>query len=218
MLAMPPNLVFVSQDPSLPIADITLEAGEYVLGRSGQSDIPILDITISRQHARLQIDSDQIVIADLGSRNKTFVNGKSIEKATAKVGDEVRFGRVAFRVVKGADYAPRPDTRELDTGIHKHSSPALELDELRSLLTPAQLRVMSCILAGHSEKETGRKLGISHHTVHNHIREIYSQMKVQSRAELLSLFIPPNLPAGGELPNHLRMTGKTVDDIPIIED
>lgn len=215
---MTANLVLVNQDLSLPIADITLEMGEYVLGRSGQCDIPLLDITISRQHARLRVEPDHVAIVDLGSRNKTFLNGKPIEKATAKYGDEVRFGRVGFLVVKATDYAPRPDTRELETGIHKNSSPALELDELRSLLTPAQLRVMTCILAGHSEKETGRKLGISHHTVHNHIREIYSQMKVQSRAELLSLFIPPNLPEGSTSPPHVRLNDKTVDDIPIVED
>lgn len=119
--------------------------------------------------------------------------------------------------MKAADYAPRLGMRELDTGIYKQGNPALELDELRSLLTPAQLRVMTCILAGHSEKETGRKLGISHHTVHNHIREIYCQMKVQSRAELLSLFIPPNLPSGSESPNHLPMADRTVGDIPVIE-
>lgn len=93
---MPSGLVFVNRDQLLPIADISLDVGDYVLGRSGQSDIPILDNTISRQHARLRVTSDHVVITDLGSRNRSFVNGKSIEKATATYGDEVRFGRVAL--------------------------------------------------------------------------------------------------------------------------
>lgn len=215
---MTPAFVLVNQDPLLPFADITLECGEYTLGRSSDCDIPILDITISRQHARLRVEVGQLTITDLESRNNTFVGGAPIKQMTAKSGDEVRFGRISFVILKASDYAPRPDRREAETGILKANSPALEFHELRSRLTPAQLRVMTCILAGHSEKEIGRKLGISHHTVHNHIREIYSQMKVQSRAELLSLFIPPKLPDGVQFLRRPHFNAQTEDDISVIED
>ncbi len=65
-------------------------------------------------------------------------------------------------------------------------------------LTGRQKDVLRLVLAGSSEKEMARKLHRSAHTVHSHIREIYRQFAVQSRAELMARFIdqaavsPPN--------------------------
>jgi DNA-binding CsgD family transcriptional regulator len=214
---MAPQIVLVNRDPMLPFADFVLEDGSYSLGRSAECDIPILDVTISRQHAQLEVKGQQVTVSDLGSRNKTYVGGRVVEKAVACCGEEVRFGRVAFLVQCAQQYSPPPDKRESDTRIHKSDSPALHIEEMKSALTPAQLRVLACTLNGHSEKAVARKLGISHHTVHNHIRQIYHQLKVQSRAELMSLFIPLELLDHVEKSDHSRLQAKTADDILQIE-
>ena len=53
--------------------------GEYVIGRRRSCHLVIDDDLVSRTHARLHLqNSDRLLIADLGSRNGVFINGKRI--------------------------------------------------------------------------------------------------------------------------------------------
>lgn len=72
--------------------------GPLVVGRALNSDIPILDPTISRRHAELVPTEDGVDLRDLGSSNGTFLNGIRVESSRATAGDVVTFGSVAFRV------------------------------------------------------------------------------------------------------------------------
>ncbi|HEV8292959.1 MAG TPA: LuxR C-terminal-related transcriptional regulator [Tepidisphaeraceae bacterium] len=42
------------------------------------------------------------------------------------------------------------------------------------------------LLSGDSEKEVASKLGLSQHTVHIHIKNLYKRLSVCSRAELMA--------------------------------
>ena len=68
------------------------------VGRAVTSDFPIVDPTVSRQHAELRLSARGVDITDLGSSNGTFIDGAPIQSGTAHVGQEVTFGKVAFRV------------------------------------------------------------------------------------------------------------------------
>ena len=52
-----------------------------------------------------------------------------------------------------------------------------------------QRSTLDLLLDGKSEKEVAARLDISPHTVHNHVKEIYKRMNVNSRPELLALFV-----------------------------
>jgi DNA-binding CsgD family transcriptional regulator len=59
----------------------------------------------------------------------------------------------------------------------------------RALAQQMPLRVhetLKCFLAGKTEKETARMLGLSAHTVHHYAKTIYAHFCVSSRGELLS--------------------------------
>jgi len=64
----------------------SLNNGEYVLGRvsSNVRDrvilgwITINDPTVSRRHCIINVNDNDVIIADASSRNGTFVNGKRI--------------------------------------------------------------------------------------------------------------------------------------------
>lgn len=56
-------------------------------------------------------------------------------------------------------------------------------------LTARQRDVLRLVLAGLSEKQIAAALHRSANTVHTHIRELYRYFEVQSRAELMALFI-----------------------------
>ncbi len=70
-----------------------LKEGTNTIGRSSSCDVPLQDPFISSTHALLQIDKGKIVLTDLESSNKTYVNGKPISKPVEwKPGMAIRLG------------------------------------------------------------------------------------------------------------------------------
>ena len=81
---------------------MTLEAGEYVIGRDPDADVYVDSPSVSRRHAMLRITGHQACIEDLASRNGTFVGDRRIDTASAlQNGDAIRMGSVVltFRAV-----------------------------------------------------------------------------------------------------------------------
>jgi hypothetical protein len=74
----------------------------YTLGRHRNNDIVISDPKASSFHARIDRTSEGFVLVDLKSRNGSWVNGKRVETALLKTGDELRLGMA--RLVYKVDY------------------------------------------------------------------------------------------------------------------
>lgn len=69
------------------------------VGRSPECDIFLDEAGISRLHARLRPMDFGLEIEDAGSTNGSFLNGQRIGAvAIARVGDELAFDRLRFRV------------------------------------------------------------------------------------------------------------------------
>lgn len=197
-------LALISRNFDLPFADFKLDPGTFTVGRSSACDFALCDATISRQHARLVVSDSQIFVTDLSSRNGTFIQGEAVTSGCVRLGQELRFGRVKFVLVNLDKYLPTEDS-DLQTAEFREGRPAPIIPSpVRSVLTPAQMKVLACLLEGMIEKEVGVKLGISHHTVHNHVREIYAHLNVRSRGELMARFIPSNLEPLAERPTSLN--------------
>ncbi len=71
-----------------------------VVGRNAGADLVLDDARVSGVHARIENDGGELKVMDSGSRNGTVVNGETIRHASLRVGDEVVFGGLAFRVVR----------------------------------------------------------------------------------------------------------------------
>jgi len=54
-------------------------------------------------------------------------------------------------------------------------------------VTPRQLQVLGYICSGMSYAETARSLGISIHTVHNHIKHLREILSARSNAHVVAL-------------------------------
>jgi predicted component of type VI protein secretion system len=76
------------------------------IGRSGEMDIVIDNVSVSREHAHIARTEDGWVVRDQGSSNGTFVGGKKIEGPTLlKAGDEISIGKFSLffeKVMKDA--------------------------------------------------------------------------------------------------------------------
>ncbi|MEM6750887.1 MAG: LuxR C-terminal-related transcriptional regulator [Planctomycetota bacterium] len=70
------------------------------------------------------------------------------------------------------------------------SEPGGRSDDPRVQKLPTRLRqTLAGLLGGQSEKQVAAELGLSPHTVHNYVRQLYRRFEVSSRGELLSLFV-----------------------------
>lgn len=77
---------------------IPLLPGENILGREVQDGISIESPSVSRRHARISVTGGHATIADLGSKNGTYVRGERVA-ATVPLndGDQVRVGAVVLQ-------------------------------------------------------------------------------------------------------------------------
>jgi FHA domain/Protein of unknown function (DUF3662) len=67
------------------------------IGRSEESGIVLLDPSVSRAHAVVEVAAGEAIVRDLGSTNGTFVNGRRVEAEALRDGDELRFGNTRMR-------------------------------------------------------------------------------------------------------------------------
>jgi adenylate cyclase len=77
---------------------LRLAAGSTLFGRAANCDVILEDPSVSRWHARFLVTDEHCTVADLGSRNGTFVNGEQVEQQDLRDGDRLVLGDVAFRV------------------------------------------------------------------------------------------------------------------------
>src|SRR3984885_13488348 len=78
---------------------------QILVGRSSDLDMVLVEDMVSRKHARIGMQGDQIWIEDLGSTNGTFVNGEKIKGGRLKEGDRVLIGTSILKLISGD--APR---------------------------------------------------------------------------------------------------------------
>lgn len=57
---------------------VHLRSGESIIGRDPESAVIIDTPDVSRQHVRLFVDDDRVVIEDLGSKNGTFIGSERL--------------------------------------------------------------------------------------------------------------------------------------------
>jgi len=73
-----------------PIRTYPLGAAEMSIGRAEQSDVPLADPGVSRNHARVVREGDDFIIEDLRSTNGTEVNGQPVRRRRLANGDMIK--------------------------------------------------------------------------------------------------------------------------------
>ena len=80
--------------------------GATFVGRASECQLRLDDSNLSRKHAKLIPTNEGVVIEDLGSTNGSFHNGKRVQRAVARAGDEIGFDTLRFRLLElGAEGA-----------------------------------------------------------------------------------------------------------------
>lgn len=104
------------------------------IGRDSSNLLKIPSPSISRQHARLELDGDQIKVTDLGSSNGSSINGKTISPSGfLKDGDLMKLGMIdiTVEVVEGRGSGQRPSMDRLYDALYEgESQPTISLSAL----------------------------------------------------------------------------------------
>jgi len=82
----------------VPQYGVYLIEGSASIGRSEESDIFLVDPSVSRNHATIELKGHEAVVKDLGSTNGTFVNGERVESHRVVSGDVIAFGNTQMRL------------------------------------------------------------------------------------------------------------------------
>ena len=68
-------------------------ATPVTIGREEDNTVQLNDERVSRIHAKIQEDRDQVILTDLNSTNGTRVNGHPVQLRVLQPGDHVQIGR-----------------------------------------------------------------------------------------------------------------------------
>jgi pSer/pThr/pTyr-binding forkhead associated (FHA) protein len=72
---------------------------EVTIGREPANDICIPDPLVSKVHAKVIVSNHSVTVFDLGSVNRTRLNGQVVTQSAVRYGDELQFARVKCRLV-----------------------------------------------------------------------------------------------------------------------
>ena len=80
------------------IKTIETDKAEITIGRNPGNDIPIDNLGVSKQHAKIIKHDGGYVVEDLNSTNGTFINDKRVARAVLNNNDEVHIGKHSLQI------------------------------------------------------------------------------------------------------------------------
>jgi Nif-specific regulatory protein len=108
-----PRLLVLSgplKDSTIPLSD-----PEIAIGREASNTVAVIDPSVSRKHCVVRAQEGRFQVCDLGSRNGTQVNARTVQEQWLKHGDEITTGDSSFLfLLEDEDLAPGPARVEFE--------------------------------------------------------------------------------------------------------
>jgi DNA-binding CsgD family transcriptional regulator len=176
-----------------------------VVGRAAECEVRLAGGLVSRRHAAITIDGDDLIVADLGSRNGVAVNQEKLREPTRVAhGDTISIGVETFEVLDDhvvarpahlstlppSGYAP-PGESDVDSQTQLPTVVA-RLD----ILSDREREVLELVVLGHTQKEIAERLFVSVKTIETHRARVAEKLNCKTRAELVSYAITAGLLRG----------------------
>src|ERR1700732_292221 len=93
------------------------------VGREEGNLLRLNDERVSRFHAKVQLDSDDIILTDLESTNGTRVNGRVVQIRRLRAGDRISVGRSLLLFGSNEEIAARMATLASPTKVQAGTAP-----------------------------------------------------------------------------------------------
>src|SRR5579862_8346289 len=194
---------------------------QILVGRSSDLDMVLVEDMVSRKHARIAMQADQIWIEDLGSTNGTFVNGEKIKRARLKEGDRVLIGTSILKLIAGDAQRDGMDAkRELEsvaqarrTSQQRTMSGSIEEVPLPDLLQLFATSKKSGVLVVRTEADVGRiylKKGIVVFAIINDLEDLQPTKSLYRMLTWQKGLFDLDPPEERELPNEMNVSVQEV--------
>jgi EAL domain-containing protein (putative c-di-GMP-specific phosphodiesterase class I) len=114
---------------------VPLQSFPFRMGRQAGLELVLPSYVVSKVHAELYQQEGRLRIRDLGSRNGTFVNRRTVQDAAIAEGDVIQLGDFQFRIARpesiGRDQQDPSSTRSFGPGaLARMLHGAKEMEEL----------------------------------------------------------------------------------------
>ncbi|MBW4616341.1 MAG: FHA domain-containing protein [Desmonostoc vinosum HA7617-LM4] len=164
----------ISEVNEIELNPETAKGGEWLIGRSPDSDVVLDSPDVSRLHAKFLIKAGSHYFSDLGSRNGSIVNGKQAEKDrpyVLKDGDVIRIAdyvliveavtplseqlpETVFRIIDPSLFSrPRP-TESVSSSTNAESVPEEASQTTDEVETPEIVNEVSEVASGESDEDS----------------------------------------------------------------
>ncbi|AFZ20126.1 adenylate/guanylate cyclase domain-containing protein [Allocoleopsis franciscana] len=154
------SVPYLIQNPENPDQKVhELQFGLNTIGREISNTIILLHKSLSRHHAQLIINDQGVMMKDLGSLNKTYVNEREIDQCQLRHGDLVRCGSVLFKFVHSIEQHQAPIPLKDETAnlsILRRFSPEQTRVEMQELLQQESSNYQRSVLKLRQEDVTQR--------------------------------------------------------------
>jgi serine phosphatase RsbU (regulator of sigma subunit)/pSer/pThr/pTyr-binding forkhead associated (FHA) protein len=153
-----PELRYSDERGQLHVYPLTEQ--EVTIGRSQNTcQVVVVDDMISREHARLEQTQDgRWKLADLGSRNRTYVNGQAIKEILLSSGDIIRMGSRTLEFVDESA-APATSVKEFLKTDREHPPGTIWVKIKDPLtLTLDQCALLTSLERAHATRPTAEQL------------------------------------------------------------
>jgi DNA-binding CsgD family transcriptional regulator len=177
-----------------------------VVGRAAECEVRLAGGLVSRRHAAITIEGEDLIVADLGSRNGVAVNHEKIrEPARVAHGDTISIGVESFEVLDDhvvarpahlstlppSGIAP-PGESDVDDSQTQLPTVVARLD----ILSDREREVLELVVLGHTQKQIAERLYVSVKTIETHRARVAEKLNCKTRAELVSYAITAGLLRG----------------------
>ena len=142
---------------------ISMNEGPVLIGRQTGASLRIRNAAVSRRHAVIEKDGDRFIIADLDSRNGTFVNDMPVKRCELHHGDRVQIGESQFFFLLEESEEPAQTSEILFDESQLLGGPAVRLTYSEALYVMARdlsalMKIATAINAIRSLDELQRAL------------------------------------------------------------
>jgi hypothetical protein len=201
---------------------------EILIGRDDECLLVVDDPSVSRRHAKIVFQDRKPQIFDLESSGGTVLNGKPIESAFLRDGDQIQIGGCLFQAAmggNGAQGAPDPGVPQAQALIQNAQSTAIA-GTLREIRLPSLLQVLDAdritgtlvVRQGEVEGMLHIQEGAIRHATLGRARGVKALYRMMvSEDGRFELFIPGRSPeyetVEGDLQRHLLEAMRQKDEL-----
>ena len=119
---VPPCLVLLVGPADQMGRQWVIDKPSMTMGRNPEADIHVLDASLSKVHAKVELRNNIVTITDLGSTNSTTIDGKKLEPNKPRVlknNDQVRAANLVFKYLQHGILSETAEKERMQSELEK---------------------------------------------------------------------------------------------------